>query len=131
MFLCHANTITSLEGNMYILKAVGAWVKTGRKMQGLSQESLGEKTGLSSNYISLIERGQKQVALTTLETISEALEIDLAALFENYVFKKKNPELEKELVALMELARTMNDEDIRVIRKMLGHFHKKKTEEKR
>lgn len=110
---------------MQILKAVGTWVKTARKRQGLSQETLGEKTGLSSNYISLIEGGQKQVTLTTLETIAKALEIDLAALFENYKFREKNPELEKEIVALLELIRTMNAEDIRMIRKMLAHFQNK------
>ncbi len=110
---------------MHILKAVGDWVKTARKRQGLSQETLCEKTGLSSNYISLIERGQKQVTLTTLETIAEALEIDLASIFTDYEFKEKNPELEKEVAAFLELIRTMNTEDVRIIRKTIRHFHDK------
>jgi len=116
---------------MGILKALGTWVKTARKRQGLSQEALGEKTGLSSNYISLIERGQKQVTLTTLETISSALGIDLKAIFMDYQFKDKNQQLDKELVALMEQAKAMAPEDIRAIRKMVEHFGKKVAVKKR
>lgn len=110
---------------MDILKVIGVWVKTARKRQGLSQETLGEKAGLSSNYISLIERGHKQVTLTTLETISKALDMRLAAVFEEYQFKENDPQLEKELVALIRLARTMTPEDIRAIRKVVEHFDKK------
>lgn len=116
---------------MNILEVVGKWIKTARKNRGLSQEALGEKAGLSSNYISLIECGQKQVTIVTLARIVEVFGIDLADVFENYKFEEKKPQLEKELVVLMELAKTLRPEEIKAVRKVLELLLKKHIEKKR
>ena len=47
---------------------------------GLTQAELAEKTGLSDNFIGLIERGIKHPTLETLDKIASALEVDLSAV---------------------------------------------------
>ena len=51
-----------------------------RKIQGLSQESLAEKCNLHRTYIGSVERGERNVTLSTLETIANALDISVPRL---------------------------------------------------
>ena len=44
-------------GGVMIDKRIGKRFKQRREAMGLTQEELSEKTGLSINYISIIERG--------------------------------------------------------------------------
>ena len=54
--------------------SIGNLIKAGRTRCGMSQKQLAEKSGISENYISMIERGvQKSVTVTTLEQIAAAL----------------------------------------------------------
>ncbi len=46
-----------------------------RKQALLSQEQLGFEAGLERNFISLLELGQRQPTLTTIEKISVALKM--------------------------------------------------------
>ena len=116
---------------MDILVAVGGWIRTLRKQHGLSQEELGEKTGLSSNYISLIERGHKQVTMVTLAKISDALEVSLEEVFKTHKIREVDPKLEKELTAINESLLGLKAEDIRILRQFIERFGKKYTDKKR
>lgn len=51
-------------------------VKTERLHRGLSQESLAMATGLSRNYIGMIERGETNLTLGTLERLARALRVE-------------------------------------------------------
>ena len=51
---------------MEIPVAFGLVLKRSRQAAGLSQEALGFEAGLSKNYISLLETGQRQPTLTSL-----------------------------------------------------------------
>ena len=44
-----------------------------RHEQGLSQEELGEQSGLTRNYIGMIERGENSPTLDAVEAIAKAL----------------------------------------------------------
>ncbi len=57
----------------YIL--LGERIQEVRKIRGMKQYVLAEKTGLSSQYISQIETGRKQVSLPALLKISKALNV--------------------------------------------------------
>ncbi|MGC2422754.1 MAG: helix-turn-helix transcriptional regulator [Nitrospirota bacterium] len=109
---------------MEILKTIGAKIKTRRKAKGFSQEKLGELTGLSTNYIGQIERGQRQVALDTLAKIVDVLETDLGTLFEDFRTGKKSP-VDAEISALTHAARTMGLEDLKFMRKMAERLAKR------
>ncbi len=51
-----------------------------RKQALLSQEQLGFEAGLERNFISLLELGQRQPTLTTIEKISVALKMTASEL---------------------------------------------------
>jgi transcriptional regulator with XRE-family HTH domain len=50
-------------------------LKSERLRRKLSQEALAAKAGLSVSYISMLERGQRQPPLDTLESLAKALAI--------------------------------------------------------
>ena len=51
-------------------------VKYYRFMQDYSQEKLGEKSGLSTHYISDIEQGKYSPSIPTIEDIARALKVE-------------------------------------------------------
>lgn len=64
-----------------ILEKIGQRIREIRLHRELTQEKLGELTGVSYSYIGRIERGQKNISLLTLEKIATALEISEMDLF--------------------------------------------------
>lgn len=58
------------------LEAVGRRIKEARMMKGWTQEQLAEKVDLSSDHVSVIERGAKPPKFETFIVIANALEID-------------------------------------------------------
>jgi transcriptional regulator with XRE-family HTH domain len=61
-------------------KLVGANVTRARRDQGLTQEALSEKSGLSQQYISGLERGHRNPTIVTVYEIACALGVSPATL---------------------------------------------------
>lgn len=57
------------------LDSIGKYLRKYRREKGLSQETLAEMTNLSSNYIGMLERGQKVPSLETFIELINALGI--------------------------------------------------------
>ena len=53
-----------------------------RRARNLTQSQLAERTNISSNYLSQIERGFKNISFVTLTQISEALGVEEVDLFD-------------------------------------------------
>lgn len=62
-------------------KLIGVRIKSLRRSEGLSQEKLAERTGISSKYLSSIERGRENPTLDTFIKLAEALNIELSEIF--------------------------------------------------
>lgn len=62
-------------------KRIGKRVKQCRQRLGLSQEKLAEKTGLTANYISTVERGMSFPRCEKLIILLNGLEISADAIF--------------------------------------------------
>lgn len=62
-------------------KRIGKRVKQCREQLGLSQEELAEKTGLTANYISTIERGMSFPRCEKLIILLNGLEVSADAIF--------------------------------------------------
>ena len=61
---------------------VGHAIRLCRRQRGITQTELAKKAGVSVSYLSLLERGERSdPSLTTLEGISDALEIPLSLVF--------------------------------------------------
>lgn len=76
---------------MQILESLGNKIQVVREKRELTQEELGNRTGLNAKYISSIERGQKNATIKTLVKIANGLEVELYKLF---LFAEK-PDSEK------------------------------------
>lgn len=63
-------------------KRFGNNVARYRKEAGLTQERLGELTGLDRGYISGVERGVRNPAIQNIEKIAKALKVKPSKLFE-------------------------------------------------
>ena len=65
---------------MNLVESFGARLQKLRKEQSLSQEKLAELSGLHRTYISSLERGTRNPTITTLYSISTALNIEISYL---------------------------------------------------
>ena len=61
-------------------EALGAFIRTQRKMANLSLRQFAELTSLSNPYLSQIERGLHQPSLPVLKAISDALNLSAETL---------------------------------------------------
>jgi transcriptional regulator with XRE-family HTH domain len=68
------------ENGLPYAKVFGDRVRARRKELGLSQGDLYEKTGVSTAYISAVERGTANPSLDIMVQLSAALEIEVAEL---------------------------------------------------
>lgn len=64
------------------LKQLGERVKRLRKQKGLTQEQLADKVRVTSNYIYLIEQGQRNPSINTADKLARVLGVKLSDLFD-------------------------------------------------
>jgi transcriptional regulator with XRE-family HTH domain len=63
------------------LAAVGSTIRALRRERGLSLRDLSRMSGLSTGFLSMVERGHSSLALTSLNNVAKALNVDLVELF--------------------------------------------------
>lgn len=63
----------------------GERVRVLRRHAGLTQEDLAERSGLHRVTIGLIERAQREVGVTAVAPLADALNVDPGALFSTEV----------------------------------------------
>ncbi|MBI3377773.1 MAG: helix-turn-helix transcriptional regulator [Nitrospirae bacterium] len=73
---------------------LGKRIRTLRKLRGLTQEELGEKSGISYKFIGEIERGEVNPSLNSLIQIAKALGIHVSECFphEKEIFHQFPPQ---------------------------------------
>ena len=67
--------------NDNVARELGKRIKALRKLKGLTQEELGEKSGLSYKFIGEIERGEVNPSLNSLRQIAKSLDLPVRELF--------------------------------------------------
>lgn len=67
-------------------------IRTYRDQNGLSQEELADMCDLHRTYIGSVEREERNVTLSTLETLANALGIDVPKLLTERAFKDDSPQ---------------------------------------
>lgn len=68
--------------NTALLKRFGRRVRDERIKREISQERLGELAKVHRTYIGMIERGEKNITLTNIEKLANALKIPLKNLMD-------------------------------------------------
>lgn len=63
-----------------LLSKFGARIKTLRNARGLSQQELSESSNLHRTYISMVERGEKNVTLVSIAKLALGLRMTIEEL---------------------------------------------------
>ena len=87
----------------------GQRIRELRRSEGLSQEELAEKIGISSKYLSSIERGKENPTFDTFIKLAAALNIDLTEIF-NFSHKGKSAKELRDFIS--GLIKTGNEEKL-------------------
>ncbi len=64
-----------------IEEKVGNRIKVLRNILGISQEELGFRSGVHRTYIASLEVGKRNISISTLEKIVNALEVTFSEFF--------------------------------------------------
>jgi transcriptional regulator with XRE-family HTH domain len=84
-------------------KQLGQRIRELRKQKGLTQEQLGDYSGVGAKYISQVERTGANVTLSLAESIAGGLGVDLKDLFD-FNHNVEDIELRGELISMLESA---------------------------
>ena len=87
-----------------------------RKMKGLTQEKLGERSDLHWKFIGEVERGDSDIKLGNIARIAKGLEMELGEFFEYCFPKAARSKEEEEVVGL--LMKLAGNEDNKKIQKL-------------
>lgn len=71
-----------IKEKVEIKKKFGLNVRRYRLIRNISQEELGELTGLHRTYISSVERGKQNISLENIYLISSALNVKISTLLD-------------------------------------------------
>lgn len=66
-----------------LLISLGLTIKKNRLNKNISQEELADMCGLHRTYVSSVERGERNVSLINLVSLSKALDIKLIELLKD------------------------------------------------
>jgi transcriptional regulator with XRE-family HTH domain len=74
--------MTEIQKEADLQEILGKVIRQERQNRRMTIKDLGDKAGLSEIYVGEIERGQKYPSAKVLESIANALDLDLAEFFE-------------------------------------------------
>jgi transcriptional regulator with XRE-family HTH domain len=94
---------------------LGARLRARREALGMSQAKLGEKAGISANYVGVLERGQKLPTLDTLVALAKALGVSTSDLLGE---ARPDPWLEEVVTVAAAMPRPLRPVALAVIRAM-------------
>jgi transcriptional regulator with XRE-family HTH domain len=110
-----------------VKKRLGRRVADQRKAAKLTQAELAERIGVATETVSRLERGMVIPSLARLESIAEALGVEIDALFRSY---DQETQKDRALSRLIMVARQGSAADIQAIteiaEKTLGHFGRRR-----
>ena len=71
-----------METDISLLKDFGQKVQKRRKDLGISQEELAFQAGFHRTYIGMIERAERNITLSNIKRLADALQINIKDLFD-------------------------------------------------
>ena len=107
-----------------VLRAIGTNVKQARLLRGFTQQMLAEATGLSTNFISLIERGDSGASLTTITLICNALNVDVSVIFKGLI----TATTPADNTTLMKSVALLENEDRTIVANLIDYIFNSKSD---
>lgn len=108
-----------MDESTQILKVLGKRIANLRKQKGMNQEEFADVSGKMINTISNIERGLSDTKVTTLMSISKALNISIEELFSETKHEKPAEELPSNIFAILQILKKQDDKTLKVIQKQI------------
>lgn len=71
-----------METDKTLLQEFGLKVQQRRKKLGISQEELAYRAGVHRTYIGMIERAERNITLSNIKRLADALGVELKELFD-------------------------------------------------
>lgn len=71
-----------METDKTLLQEFGLKVQQRRKKLGISQEELAYRAGFHRTYIGMIERAERNITLSNIKRLADALGVELKELFD-------------------------------------------------
>ena len=99
------------------LQDVGNRIKTRRKALGLTQESLAEKSDVTTQFVSYAESGKRAMRPENLVKISNALEVSIDYLLTGDI-------IDKDLLMMSNKLEKLTPSQIRIIESIIEECHK-------
>lgn len=96
---------------------LGRRIRELRKARGLTQEQLGERTGINYKYLGAVERGQENPTVKVLEKIAKVLRVELRELF---VFEHLEPDSKVLKRRISQLVEGKDQEKLQIALKLLS-----------
>jgi len=96
-------------------KLLGSRIKSLRVQKGLSQDKLGELSGLNGKYLGEVERGNSNISITNLSKISDVLGVPFLSML-NIEHEQDRAELVKELNQMIDGA---DDGQLKIIYRVI------------
>ena len=124
-YFTHSNVkIANIQGckmneTTQMLKNLGRRIAYLRKQQGMSQEDFAEASGKMINTISNIERGLSDPKISTLLSISNALNTSIEELFSESQENPTEKELPSNILAIIQILKKQDDKTLQVIQKQI------------
>lgn len=106
-----------------LVNIVGTNIREIRKQKKMTQEELAEKCGLQTSYLAGVERGNRNITLSTLEKITIGLGINAIELFELEIPMNILPIETEQLIHLFaNQLKTKSEKEIQLIIKLASEI---------
>jgi transcriptional regulator with XRE-family HTH domain len=100
---------------MFDLKLLGNRIKSLRVQKDLSQDKLGELSGLNGKYLGEVERGNSNISIVNLSKLADVLEVPLLSIL-TLNHEQNRDELVKDLNHMIE---GTDDDQLKIIHRLI------------
>jgi transcriptional regulator with XRE-family HTH domain len=110
-----------------LLYRLGEKIRDLRKLKGLSQDELGERSGFHFTYIGGLERGERNISLVNLEKVAKNLSVNVYELLQAAESMEQKTVSSIRETAMKEIFSTLNhleDKEILMIQNIIREITK-------
>ena len=76
-----------MKADIQILREFGLRIQQERKKLGISQEELAFRAGMHRTYIGMIERAERNITLSNIKKLADALQLNIKARLYTLVYQ--------------------------------------------
>lgn len=101
---------------MDLKEMIGSRIQEIRNKKGITQDQLSEKVGISSKYLSSIERGKENPTLNTILKLSRSLDVKLDEFFTH--LEIEDPAKRKSMI--IEMLDGADEDKLKIVYKVMS-----------